>query len=235
MLIFPLAPQTEFLVVRGAFSNLNLYNYVTGTLGASLTGVTTVNILFHEETVVSSNAGPALILGNWPATITLNIVNNGLISGRGGDGGFGGVRNEQLAPTAGTNGLTGIFCTVPCSITNNGTIQGGAGGGGGGSYSFNGDGGGGGGGMGGGVAGFGAPSGFGGTLFNGGLGGLAFAAVAGNGGNGGTWANGGNGIGQAGGSSATAGGAGGQPGKAIDFNGQAVSVVDNGTIYGVTS
>jgi hypothetical protein len=238
MLIFPLVSQSESVTLSGNFSSLNLYNHVTGTLGVDVRALNRLTVIIPSKTVITATAGAALTIGDWPASISLQLVNNGFISGRGGDGGLGGIRvsfSELIAPTQGSAGATAIFCTVGCAITNNGTIQGGAGGGGGGSYSINGDGGGGGGGMGGGTGGIGNLSGNGGSLIGGGAGGVAVASLAGNGGNGGTWVDGGDGVGQTGGSSAVAGATGGQPGKAIDYNSNSVSVTDNGTIYGVTS
>jgi hypothetical protein len=238
VIIFPLAqPALSVRVGGGDYRSLNLYDHVTGTLGVNVSQANAVIVTISSGAfIVAARTNAAgLTVGNWPATVNLTIVNNGFISGRGGTGGDGGIRNGPVEPTAGGNGTAGIFCTVPCSITNNGLIQGGGGGGGGGKYSINGNGGGGGGGVGLGDGGFGFTNGGQGTFDQGGLGGDSQSSLVpapGNGGNGGTWLDGGDGAGQAGGAS---GAAGGQPGKAIDFNGNTVNVTDNGTIFGEES
>lgn len=90
----------------------------------------------------------------------ITLENNGVIYGRGGDGGNGGYRvdsQNQPDPEDGFNGGSAIFVESNITVINNGTILGGAGGGGGGegTYVYRHAGGGGGGG--------GAPYGVGGV------------------------------------------------------------------------
>lgn len=71
--------------------------------------------------------------GAFPQGVTL--INNGVIVGRGGDGGAGGTSSPG-APTQGAVGLAGgpaLLVQVPVSINNAGTIAGGGGGGSGGN------------------------------------------------------------------------------------------------------
>lgn len=153
--------------------------------------------------------------GPLPAGSTVLLVNNGLISGRGGDGGDGGGGGAfGDPPTAGGDGGVGIRARVDMAIDNQGTVQGGGGGGGGGDGgALAGDFGGGGGGG----AGFGlsdggtttppAVNGSGGGVGAGGPGGPGTAnTTAGAGGNGGAPGSAGS---SGGGSSPGAGGAAG--------------------------
>jgi len=234
--------------VAGVYQNFNLYNHVTSTLQVSVAGLSSITITLPPSVIVWSNYAtvPALIVGDWPDGIQVTIINQGFISGNGGRGGNGGQLSPTIVlPQAGGNGSTAIFCTVPCTIINEGTIQGGGGGGGGGSYTSSGASGcGGGAGIGNGIGGLGFVNGGNSTLVSPGAGGVAapgtFVVNPGSGGNGGRWVEVGgviasDGIGKNGGSVVQTGGIGGQPGKAIDYNGQAVSLTDNGTIYGATS
>lgn len=130
--------------------------------------------------IISSSAGSyALTIdGSFPGGV--DFVNNGLIVGRGGDGGVGArvASASQITFTSvpagpGSSGGPALIAGVPVRITNNGTINGGGGGGGGGgsltaaiSRSYNGGGGGGGGGgIGGSTGGLGGPSSRGGVFW----------------------------------------------------------------------
>ena len=128
----------------------------------------------------SSTASPALsIAGSFPAGSTLTLVNNGHISGAGGNGASGwctgGSSSSGCYGTASwsyaTAGGDAIRASVPVSIQNNGYIWGGGGGGGGGCNGLGGGGGGGGGfNPGGGGHGLGGNAGWGGTATMGGNG-----------------------------------------------------------------
>jgi hypothetical protein len=94
---------------------------------------------------ISSNSTgtPALTVdGSWPGGVQL--INDGFIVGRGGNGGggatstiFPGIGQPQLrAGSAGEAGGLALSAGVAVSISNNGTIGGGGGGGGGGGSTF---------------------------------------------------------------------------------------------------
>ena len=71
----------------------------------------------------------------FPAGTSLNLINNGIILGMGGNGGAGGKIPNFVAGTAGTTGGPALLAQQAITITNNGIIGGGGGGGGGGSGS----------------------------------------------------------------------------------------------------
>ncbi len=185
---------------------------------------------------VYTNRGPTYVAGNSDITVTISpgvtvgststgsyaflvpsafnpgdtvtVVNNGVIQGRGGDGGAGGTipTPAPSQPFPGNSGGAAVYINRPTTITNNGTLAGGGGGGGGGGavqpqfpdpgFKFSGGGGGGGAGFDGGTGGIGrsnpgisppGPSqpGSPGTSAAGGAGGAAGWPGAGNGGTGG--------------------------------------------------
>jgi hypothetical protein len=72
----------------------------------------------------------------FPAGTSLNLINNGIILGMGGNGGNGGTLPNSQAGVAGTTGGPALLAQQAITITNNGIIGGGGGGGGGGSGSL---------------------------------------------------------------------------------------------------
>ena len=159
----------------------------------------------------TSTGTPALTInGSFPGGV--EVINNGVIIGRGGNGGQGG--GYSSFPGVGGGGGTGMAVSVSCSFRNNNIISGGGGGGGGGGLYFGTSadypGSGGGGGIGNGSGG--APGNVG---YNGNTGGNGSLTSAGGGG-----ASVGGGGGGAGGSYAASGGGGGPGGlhpKAMDM------------------
>ncbi len=138
-------------------------------------GVTTINLTVQAGTILSASspANGALDLRGFASGSTINIVNNGYILGRGGDGGAGGAAWDAgtgvsgITTRSGDNGQAGgpAIMNAGSGITVNiynasGHIWGGGGGGGGGGTAnpaslSNANGGGGGGGAGGGYLGVG--------------------------------------------------------------------------------
>jgi len=119
---------------------------VSGSSSAPLLVTLTINSGVYV--VASSTATYALDTDTgWPAGSTISIVNNGLITGKGGAGGAGakitgpgngGANNATtwnanggVAPVVGSAGGTAFRAQYATSFTNNGTIGGGGGGGGG--------------------------------------------------------------------------------------------------------
>ncbi len=210
----------------------------------------TVNITIPAGITISSitPTTAALDLRGFASGSTINLINNGLIHGAGGDGGDGATYLDQGAglasgeQTGGADGLTGGVAIIgpgsgiTLNVYNaNGRIWGGGGGGGGGGNTAAvgiQNGGGGGGGAGGGRGGRGgraantdhATDGGGGSVGRAGVGGVGGAGaensgVGGAGGDGGTF-----GVAGTAGALSNAGAAG-AAGKAIEFNGGSASVI----------
>lgn len=71
---------------------------------------------------------------------TVTVINQGVIQGRGGDGGLGGRGPGTNTVGSGSTGGNAVFVNRPTTITNNGTLAGGGGGGGGGGTGQDGSG-----------------------------------------------------------------------------------------------
>lgn len=174
-----------------------------------------------------STVTPAFDIGSWPAGVTLNLVVNGKIQARGGNG-----RGGAIAATGGAGLPGGVALytryAVNLSVASGALWGGGGGGGGGGGHSagvYFGGGGGGGGGAGfpggdGGPAGSGSPTGgqvgSGGAETVGGVGGSAQFGAGAGGHGGAPGVNGLAGDNASGAYGFGAGGAGGTAGAAID-------------------
>lgn len=140
-------------VASGAISLSNLYGKAN-QFAFSFNGGTNIDLRSlaisfgwnGTSKVVATNTGaiysnstgtPALtVSGSFPGGVQL--INNSTILGRGGDGGLGGgaIPANQILPTGGGAGGTGLYAVVAVSVTNNGTISGGGGGGGGGGGAY---------------------------------------------------------------------------------------------------
>lgn len=212
--------------------------------------------------VSSTSTGTPALTVNGSFAGGVELINNGYIIGKGGNGGNGGYKNPQQGsgasyPTSGSGGGLALSVSSAITITNNGTIGGGGGGGGGGqgAYSYyaytqlNAKGGGGGGGRTGtsnSSGGTGANAGGAGTSSGGGTGGNGNRptspydyAQGGKGGDGGTWGAtggyGGGGSGSRGGNySWSTGRYGGGGGAAISGNSN-ITWVSTGTRLGAIS
>jgi len=184
----------------------NTYNYdvYTNRGPTYAAGSSDITVTVNPGVIVGSTANPTyamLVPSSFNPGDTVTIVNNGVIQGRGGNGGNG---SPAGGATPGAGGGSALYVNRPTTVTNNGTIAGGGGGGGGGFGSGpmppaknpNTSGGGGGG---------------GGAGFNGGTGGSG--ALSGGSGSPGTSPAGGSGGGP-GGPSASGGGPGGGRGAA---------------------
>ena len=101
-----------------------------------------INITIESGAIVggSLDGVASLLFGDWVESVTVNVINNGVVVGRGGAGGAGGRINSSNDIYAGVSGGDGqdaiILPTITglttFTLTNNGTIGGGGGGGGGG-------------------------------------------------------------------------------------------------------
>lgn len=231
MLMGHVCMQTVNAVVSASANNLDFRTLLvnSGWAGTcAINGTVTIDSGIYVGS--SSTSTPAFtITGSFPSGSTLNLVNNGYISGAGGAGG-------AIKDAAGSAGGMAIMVSVPVNITNNGYIWGGGGGGGAGasskyssrsrSYACGWNKGGGGGGT---VYGSGAHAG---TATAGGAGSGTSPGAGGNpgkGGNGGsgtcvhTGANGTKGYGGGGGSPGYSGGQGGDVGGAGGLPGYYIS------------
>lgn len=167
------------ITISANTSNFNMF-----TAAGSPTDAVDVLVTINAGVIVSSSstAAYAFDTGVFPAGSTLTLVNNGVILGRGGNGGS----NITGTATAGASGGPALRAQSLISIWNNNRIAGGGGGGGGGGGNDpNYGAGGGGGGIGGSIGGSGsAVNGSNGTLTSPGTGGNPqnSGGVGGNGG-----------------------------------------------------
>lgn len=190
--------------IASSVNNLNLWNYLVGS-GYAISGQPGKWIVTINSGVVIgsvSTGAYAFETGVFPSGSTVQIINNGIITGAGGQGGSAGgcsvTRYNAIA------GGPGLLIQNPVSFANNGSIWGGGGGGGGGHQTRGPErrGGGGGGGA-------GNVSGGGGDGFIYGSAGSLTAGGAGGPGTSQPFVAGGTGGG--------AGGAPGQPGASVPF------------------
>jgi hypothetical protein len=204
----------------------------------------TVTATINSGVIIGSNstATPAIHIGDWPAGVTVNLIVNGRIQGKAGNGGSGGT-NGLGNGSAGGAGGTALYTRENINLTStSGAIWGGGGGGGGGGGNLSNFGGGGGGGAGT-LVGSGGPrggsggspeanNGADGTATTGGAGGTGSGVSA----NGATGGNGG-GPGLAGSNGGTSsspgnGGSGGAAGIAIDGDSFTTNIGAEGDIRG---
>lgn len=201
----------------------NTYNYdvYTNRGPTYVAGASDITVTVNPGVIVGSTANPTyamLVPSAFNPGDTVTIVNNGVIQGRGGNGGNGSP-SPGTAP-AGASGGSALYVNRPTIVTNNGTIAGGGGGGGGGGGSgpmppaknpnTNGGGGGGGG------AGFDGGTGGSGAL-SGGTGSPGTSPAGGSGGGPGGPSAGGGGPGGGRGAAGTAGTFGGSGGGAGNY------------------
>lgn len=122
------------LQIGGEEKDYNIYNNMPAGYVEHATDLT---VTIGSNAIVGSNSTNNFALDTgtgYSTTDTLTIINNGLIIGRGGNGGFGGRAQYQSttntnAGTAGTNGGHGFRAQFACTFTNNGSVYGGGGGG----------------------------------------------------------------------------------------------------------
>lgn len=117
--------------------NLNLLDMYIGQYGIPTSAVT-IEFVVPAGVVIGSTSPttPALrTSASWPAGSVISVVNQGIITGKGGAGGIGGIHDYFSAvvnPTAGKAGGTALKAEFPIAVDNSaGIIQGGGGGGGG--------------------------------------------------------------------------------------------------------
>jgi hypothetical protein len=239
-------------------ANTNNYDVKTSAGSAYFAGHTSITVTIDSGVTVGSSSIdlPAMTVQGFATGDTVDLINNGTISGAGGPGGRGTNTVTPNNAVAGTQGGTALSASDNVlSVTNNGTIAGGGGGGGGGSgrrYSSGSgktsttisQGGGGGGGGAGTIAGAAGALGAGNTATYNGLAGAAGTATTGGAGGAAKNSAGGGGAGGALGAAGSTGGtgaatvrgvaaAGGATGNYIDGNANVTWIVDGTRLGGV--
>jgi len=138
------------LTIASSVQNYDVFSNASANPGYSA-GATDLTLTINPGVLVGSSATTAyamLVPSGFSPGDTVTIINNGVVQGRGGNGG-----NALSLPTTGPvspfyspapnrkggNGNPGgnaLYVNRPTTITNNGTFAGGGGGGGGGSASI---------------------------------------------------------------------------------------------------
>ncbi len=136
---------SAFVVNQVLSSGVNNYNMKTAAIAAGWDQLLPLQmtVTVNNGVVIGSTttSAPAFDSGlGFPVGTTLYLVNNGIITGKGGNGGGGAIHNygngNDPRGYPGEAGGTALRAQHPLSATNNGTIQGGGGGGGGGNRSI---------------------------------------------------------------------------------------------------
>jgi hypothetical protein len=118
-------PGDRVIDIPDDINSLNLRSLHDSLYSSVDESVTTRFIIASGVTIGSLNSGAALRTGTWPSGATLELVNNGYVTGRGGTPGQGANN--------GAGGGPGFYAEKAITIDNlNGAFAGGGGGGGGG-------------------------------------------------------------------------------------------------------
>lgn len=123
-------PNAIVINVTGTVTNFNLF-----VAAGSPAGPVNVEVRVWPGARVLSNsvATPAFDVGAFDPGSVINILNEGLITGKGGDGGRGAYYGSSSG-YPGTSGGPAFKTTIAVTINNQGTIASGGGGGGGGGW-----------------------------------------------------------------------------------------------------
>jgi len=127
------------ITISSNTNNYNLWNSKGGTYSA---GNTTVNLTINSGVTIGATSlgSYAFTTGlGWVTGDVINIINNGTIKGKAGNGGVGGSSVYNSSAGNGVGGGTGSPAfrgQFACTVTNNGSVYGGGGGGGGGGSNY---------------------------------------------------------------------------------------------------
>lgn len=115
------------LVVTESSYNLNLRE-LWDAANPGMTPVGPIRITIASGVVIGSDStdNPALVTGSWPGNVTLELVNNGRVQGRGGNGAAG---SSSAGWRSGNPGGPAFQASQPIIVDNVGEIWGGGGGG----------------------------------------------------------------------------------------------------------
>jgi hypothetical protein len=120
------APGVDLIILVDEEKNVNLRTRYE-TLFPAPDASTIAKFIVEDGTIVgsSSSASYSIDTGSWPAgaTVILQINSNGVLAGKGGDGG-------SIATPIGENGGHAILMSHDLEVVNNGILGGGGGGGG---------------------------------------------------------------------------------------------------------
>lgn len=118
-------------------SNTQNYDVYSNRGPSYIAGNSDITVTINPGVFVGSSTTPTYALsvpGSFTSGDTVRIVNNGVIIGRGGNGGPGAHSSAQIYNgAAGGTGGRAVYVNFPTTIDNNGTMAGGGGGGGGGA------------------------------------------------------------------------------------------------------
>jgi hypothetical protein len=126
--------------ISGSVNNYNLRNAVIAAGWNQVMPVITTLTINSGVVIGSSSTGSySFSTGAFPVGSITTIFNNGVILGRGGNGGFGSSYGDPFGtPPAsagsGSNAGPAMLIATPTNIHNNNVIAGGGGGGGGGAF-----------------------------------------------------------------------------------------------------
>jgi hypothetical protein len=120
------------LTISSPTYNYDVYNNRGPTYNP---GTSDITVTINPGVVVGSTSTGSfafLVPSSFSPGDTVTVVNQGVIQGRGGNGGLGGRSPGTNTVGAGSAGGAAVSVSRPTTITNNGTLAGGGGGGGGG-------------------------------------------------------------------------------------------------------
>jgi len=122
-------PDQGLLVVIDSDSvDINFREEYDKSYQAPVAGETVTCLIESGVKVGTSGSGFAFTVGSWPAGVNLLLIINGVISGKGGDG--GGSSTDFSVFYDAQDGGSSIYTRTAISVQNNGVICAGGGGGG---------------------------------------------------------------------------------------------------------
>lgn len=136
----PLSNIKDIEIKADVLGGFNAYDAFILDYGVPESGSTARFIVFTDVLVTAANTSDYAMIfdSRWPSGVTIILINNGIIAGRGGDGGGGaGVVGDGARPSeVGKKGGNAIFTEVAINIDNQNVISVGSGGGGGGGFAY---------------------------------------------------------------------------------------------------
>lgn len=135
----PLSNVKDIEIKADVLSGFNAYDAFILDYGVPEAGSTVRFIVFPDVLVTAATTSNYAMIfdSRWPSGVTIILINNGIIAGRGGNGGNNAYIANSVAfsATVGSKGGDAIFVNCPIYINNNNVISVGSGGGGGGGVA----------------------------------------------------------------------------------------------------